>query len=79
MPQKRLTVDRIENGIAVCFDNSENKVELTLDAAEVQVSEGDIIEVSDNGSIVKLTDETARRRDRINALFDKIKNKSDKV
>ena len=78
MSAKKLTVDRIESGIAVCFDESDVKIELKLGENTADINEGDIIEVTEEGSIVKLEKESSERKDRINRLFDKIKNRSDK-
>ena len=59
----RLSVDRVENGIAVCYDDNDKKYELLLDG----VSEGDIISVSfdTDGSLLsvnRLENETEARR-----------------
>ena len=78
MPQKRLTVDRIESDIAVCFDDDDNKVEIKLGSFETVPKEGEVIGIAEDGSILKLPEETAKREARIYSLFDKIKNRSDK-
>ena len=62
----------------MCFDESDVKIELKLGENTADINEGDIIEVTEEGSIVKLEKEASERKDRINRLFDKIKNRSDK-
>ena len=59
----RLSVDQIENGIAVCYDGNDKKYELLSDG----LSEGDIIsaEFDANGNLLSvkvLKDETESRR-----------------
>ncbi len=68
------TVDRIEEGIAVCEDSGGNSVRIQISFLPENVREGDILSV-DNSGFVILSDETARRRKEIfnkqNSIFKK--------
>ena len=59
-----LSVDRIENGIAVCEDENRKKREITLENIEGTPGEGDMIFL-ENGKYHISAEETAKRRERI--------------
>ncbi|MDD6236427.1 MAG: DUF3006 domain-containing protein [Clostridiales bacterium] len=59
-----LSVDRIENGIAVCEDEHRNQKEITLEKIEGTPREGDMI-FWDNGKYHISEEETAKRREKI--------------
>ncbi len=74
-------VDRIENNIAVLIDDDENIYHVLLNDYNFLVSEGDIFisELDDSGKLIlikKNTDEMKSRKERINNLFNKLKNKN---
>ena len=75
----RLSVDRIENGIAVCYDGNQKKYELPAD----RLSEGFLIdaEFDGNGNLISVTvltgeTETLRKKmaERTKNLFNRKKN-----
>lgn len=75
----KLTVDRIEGGVAVCFDDFEKKYECTAPVAEGDVFEA---EMSDEGEITFiriLKEETLGKTEnnslRLKALFRRGGNK----
>lgn len=57
----KYTIDRIEDGIAVCEDENENLVKLSVCDLPDGIKEGDIIDGTDGGFAV-LADETEHRR-----------------
>lgn len=59
-----LSVDRIENGIAVCEDENRKKQEITLENIEGTPREGDMI-FWDNGKYYINAEETVKRREQI--------------
>lgn len=63
----RLTVDRIEENIAVCMDENEALVGIELSCLPFDIKEGNIICLFDDGSIVLDTDAEYERR---KELFD---------
>ncbi|MBR4295451.1 MAG: DUF3006 domain-containing protein [Clostridia bacterium] len=75
---KKLTVDRVEGQVALCFDEAEKAYELPIGIL-LGASEGDIIEVEINNGDVKflhiLQKETAEKKAessaRLRALFNR--------
>ena len=57
----KYTVDRIEEGFAVCEDENGRMVNVEIATLPVDVREGDIISL-ENGKAVILEDETHERR-----------------
>lgn len=66
----KYTIDRIEEGIAVCEDDTGNHVNIQLTLLPEDVREGDIISAGDNGFTV-CREETEERR---KALAEKQKS-----
>ena len=60
----KYSVDRIEEGFAVCEDENGNTVNIETDKLPEGVKEGDLISV-DNGEAVILTEETEARRKKL--------------
>jgi len=57
----KYTVDRIEEGIAVCEDGNENIVKIQLSLLPDGVKEGDMLEASNDGFVI-CREETEERR-----------------
>lgn len=57
----KYTVDRIEEGFAVCEDENGRMVNVEIATLPADVREGDIISL-ENGKVVILEDETQERR-----------------
>lgn len=78
----RLTLDRIEEGIAVCFDESGTKYEIACEHLDGAL-EGDLFETEINGDEIKviriLREETEMKKasnaDRLKNLFNRRKDK----
>lgn len=67
----KYTVDRIEEGIAVCEDGGGNRVNIPLSFLPENVKEGDLLGV-ENGNFIVLSDETEKRRKEIYAKQSRI-------
>lgn len=67
----KYTVDRIDDGYAVCEDENEKIVNFELNLLPEDVKEGNIIEKTDNGFVI-CSDETAERRKKMAALQNSI-------
>ena len=63
----KYSVDRIENGIAVCEDFNGNHINIEVGFLPEKVKEGDILEVCD-GKFIILKDETDERRKKLAEL-----------
>ena len=74
------TVDRIISDIAVLMTDEEIIYELNITNIPFEISEGDILigEITDGEVIIsgKSTEEKQKRSERINSLFEKLKNKN---
>lgn len=74
-----ITVDRIEEGLAVFVGDNEQIYNLPLDAIGFDVSEGDICNAKlEDGKLIILSKNEAvkeKRCDYINNLFDKLKRR----
>ena len=57
----RYSVDRIENGKAVCEDEKQNIINIEISLLPEGIREGDILEVKD-GKFVICRDDTEKRR-----------------
>lgn len=73
----KLSVDRIESGIAVCYDDNDKKYELRTGG----LSEGDIIEAEfdENGTFLShkvLTEETKRKKNELSLRTKKLFNRN---
>ncbi len=70
----KYSVDRIEEGFAVCEDENGKTVNIEKEKLPESVKEGDLISV-DNGEAVILTGETEERRKKLaekrRALFER--------
>lgn len=71
---KKLTVDRIEDSIAVCMDENEIITELYVSDLPFEVREGTIIFVNDDGSFEQSIESEEERREELfglqESLFD---------
>ena len=76
----KYSVDRIEEGFAVCEDENGKAVNLEIGKLPEGVKEGDLISV-DNGEAVILTEETEARRKKLaekrRALFERKRRRVD--
>lgn len=70
----KYTVDRIEEGIAVCDDGGGNRINIQLSFLPENVKEGDLLGV-ENGNFIVLSDETVKRRKEIYAKQSRILKK----
>ena len=76
---KNVTIDRFEGEYAVCIGENEEVINIKLTDIPTESKEGSVLEVSEDMTEIRiLTGETAKRAERINSLFEKIKNRSDK-
>ncbi len=70
----KYSVDRIEEGFAVCEDENGKTVNIEKEKLPENVKEGDLISI-DNGEAVILTEETEERRKKLaekrRALFER--------
>lgn len=72
----KYTVDRIEEGIAVCEDSNGNHVNIEAALLPQNVTEGDILEAADGGFQVCREETEERRRkmaERQKSIFKKRK------
>ena len=75
--KSKLTIDRFEGEYAVCIGEDEKTLNIERALIPNEAKEGSIIEVSADLSEMRiLSEETAKRAERINSLFEKIKNKN---
>ena len=58
----KYSVDRIENGIAVCEDGEQNVINIELSLLPDGVREGDIIETTEKGFAVRRNETDERRK-----------------
>ena len=65
------SVDRFEDDFAVCISDDEVSISIPLSELPEGITEGSIIEKSDNGYIIN-EDETKKRKDRIKRLQDSL-------
>ena len=76
----KYSVDRIEEGFAVCEDENGKTVNIETDKLPEGVKEGDLISV-DNGEAVILAEETEARRKKLaekrRALFERKRRRVD--
>ena len=76
----KYSVDRIEEGFAVCEDENGKTVNFEIGKLPEGVKEGDLISV-DNGEAVILTEETEARRKKLaekrRALFERKRRRVD--
>ena len=59
-----LAVDRIENGLAVCYDDNKQRYDIPLcdvDLTEA-VKEGDVLKILENGTLLPDREEIQRRQ-----------------
>lgn len=69
---KKLTVDRIEENIAVCLDENEFITEFCVSDLPFEVREGTIIIVNDDGSIEHDAESEDKRREDLFALQESL-------
>jgi len=61
---KFLAVDRIEGDFAVCFDDEEQKIDIPLCDVDLPdgISEGDVLRLTSDGTLVLDAEEKKRRQ-----------------
>lgn len=57
-----ISVDSIEEDIAICEDDEGAKIELNIDVLPLGVKETDVLKISDTGHIYIDREETLRRK-----------------
>lgn len=70
----KYTIDRIEEGIAVCEDSNGNHINIQLSLLPENVKEGDVISAGDSGFAVCREETDERRKqmaDRQRSIFKK--------
>lgn len=73
---KKLTVDRIEEGFAVCECEDLSHITIPVESFDFTVREGMIITISDDGKYREDTDEEILAKEKIAALQKKLMNKN---
>lgn len=76
----KYTLDRIDDGFYVFLkrDDESEQLIIPLEEVEINLSEGDIVEIEMNESGYQfnvLIEETEITRDKVSSLLDKLKNK----
>ena len=71
----KYSVDRIENGIAVCEDGEQNIINIELSLLPDRVREGDIIETTEKGFAVRRSETDDRRKKLAEMQANLCKNK----
>ena len=74
MTNLKVTIDRIEEGIAVLFVRDEEKIKINIPLCLLPVGskEGDILDIT----IVRDVQETEDAKERVASLLDKLKKKN---
>ena len=73
MPVKFYTVDRIEEDIAVLFDDNENKSDVSVFSLPENLKEGDILQFDEETNIYIIDEEkTEQVKSNIKARFKKL-------
>lgn len=67
----KLTVDRIENGIIVCFSDDERKFEFRCEDVGFPVGEGSVLDLA----FSRDTETEEKRKNNIRTIFERLKNK----
>ncbi len=73
---KTLIIDRFEENYAVCEDDDGKFFALERTEIPDNVSEGDVLEISDDGTVCINEAETENRRNRIREKMLRLKNKA---
>lgn len=80
MRMTKYTLDRIENEqyVFVKKGNEEHQIEILKELVPFEITEGDIVEITiedDIYTFAKLDEEKAIRKDDVQSLIEKLKNK----
>ena len=70
------TVDRIEENLAVCEMDDRTMQNIPLSVFSTPPKDGDVFEYSENGIATILPEETVKRRETVQSLFQRLKKKS---
>ena len=81
MNDNKYTLDRFEGDYAIFLKRSQETDQLLIhrDEISVEVKEGDIVEIQDDGfayTIKLLPEETADQKQRVNNLLEQLRNKN---
>lgn len=76
MNHKIYTIDRITEGIAVCFDDENNRLELSLEHLYPEAKESDVFIQTKDGYVLDAK-ETAKRKQQNLNLYKRIIRKGD--
>lgn len=71
---KKLYVDRIVEGIAVCEDDDFNRTEIKISEIDFNVHEGSVLVVGEDGKLFSDESEEEKRRREITELQKKLMN-----
>ena len=71
----KLIIDRFEGDIAVLVGDDGKTCNIRIPEIPFAAHEGDCVELSDDGKLTALPDETKARVDRVNRLLEKIKKR----
>ena len=71
----KLIIDRYEGDIAVLVGDDGKTCEVRASDIPFAAREGDCVELSDDGTLIALPDETKARAERVNKLLEKIKKR----
>lgn len=81
MNDNKYTLDRFEGDYAIFLKRTQETDQLLIhrDEISVEVKEGDIVEIQDDGfayTIKLLPEETADQKQRVNNLLEQLRNKN---
>ncbi|MEK3763560.1 MULTISPECIES: DUF3006 domain-containing protein [unclassified Solibacillus] len=81
MNENKYTLDRFEGDYAIFLKRPQETDQLLIhrDEMSVEVKEGDIVEIQDDGfayTIKLLPEETADQKQRVNNLLEQLRNKN---
>ena len=71
----RIITDKIGGDIAVLLTDDEKSIEINISMLPFEIKEGDILTGQIDGELVKNESEKEIRTERINNLFEKLKNR----
>ena len=75
---KKLTVDRIEGGFAVCECEDLSHIDISLSDLPFTVKEGNVLILDDDGNFSLDLNEEEKMRQKVIALQNKLKSKNKK-
>lgn len=70
-----IVIDRLEEGIAICEKDNKQKREIPKDKLPLDVKEGDVLRVQENGVFQLDKEETERRKQEIQVILQSLLKK----